>query len=80
MIRTPKERFLADAALAKWHADTVSTPEFAAALEAALLEYSAQCAKSEPSLTLRGAHEFARLFCNLSTPITRPTTIDRDNL
>lgn len=84
MIPSPKERLLADAGLAKWHADTVNTPQFVASMDAALGEYSAQCSRvSSPSdggLMLRGAHEFVRLFCNLSTPVTRPTTKDRDNL
>lgn len=84
MILTPKERFLADATLSKWHIDTVTTPQFTAALDAALLEYGAQCSRekvpADGGLLIRGAHEFANLFCRLSTPVNRPVTRDRDNL
>lgn len=84
MIPSPKDRFLVDVALAKHHADTVGTSQFATALDAALLEYGAQCSRekvpAEGALLLRGAHEFARLFCELSQPRTENKTIDRDNL
>lgn len=84
MIPTPKDRFLADAALSKAHSDTVNSTPFSAALDAALLEYSARCAR-EPdsgvgSLLLRGAHEFSRVLCELSEPRTRNVTKDQDNL
>lgn len=86
MIPSPKERFIADAALAKTHADTVGSTAFVQALDAALLEYGAQCARhampgvDESGLLLRGAHEFARLLTTLAEPRTRETTHDRDNL
>lgn len=83
MIPSPKDRFLSDVVLAKHHTDTVSTTQFAAALDAALLEYGAQCSRGkrkQAGLLLRGAHEFARLFCELSQPRTQTKTIDRDNL
>lgn len=84
MIPSPKDRFLADVTLAKHHANTVSSSEFVEAIDAALLEYAAQCSRekvpSDGGLLLRGAHEFARLFCELSQPRTENKTIDRDNL
>lgn len=84
MIPTPKERFLSDGALAKRHADMVATSEFAVALDAALLEFAAKCARTavpgEGGLMLKGAHEFARVFCELSMPATMISTRDRDNL
>lgn len=84
MIPSPKDRFLSDASLSKRHADTVGTSEFVAAMDAALLEYGAQCSRSNsPSkagLLLQGAHEFARVLCELSEPRIRTTIKDRDNL
>lgn len=84
MIPSPKDRFLADAALSKRHADMVGTSDFADAMDKAMLEYSAQCARSNsPSkagLLLQGAHEFARVFCDLSVPRMKTATKDPDNL
>lgn len=84
MIPSPKDRFLADTVLAKHHADMVSSSQFAAALDASLREYSAQCARSKsPSkagLLLQGAHDFVDVFCNLAEKIVIPATKDRDNL
>lgn len=84
MIPSPKERFLADAALAKQHADLVASSRFIVALDAAMLEYAIQCSRVNPpgegGLLLRGANEFARMFCELANPRIKPTTVDRDNL
>lgn len=83
MIPSPKDRFLADTTLSKHHADMVSSSQFAATLDAALLEYAIQTARGNPSkagLLLQGAHEFSRVFCELSEPRLRPVTKDRDNL
>lgn len=84
MIPSPKDRFLADATLAKRHADTVGTSQFSAALDAALLEYGARCAKEkipgDAGLLLRGAYEFSLVLCELAEPRTRTVIKDRDNL
>lgn len=84
MIPSPKERFLADATLTKHHANTVASSQFIAAFDAAMGEYSMQCSAAknptEAGLLLRGAHEFARIFCELANPRTRTVTVDRDNL
>lgn len=84
MIPSPKDRFLADAALSKTHSDTVSSTPFAVALDAALLEYGKRCSKEkQPEVggtLLRGAYEFAEVFCNLSEPRKQSTVYDPDNL
>lgn len=84
MIPSPKERFLADAALAKQHADLVASSRFIVALDAAMLEYAIQCSRVNPpsdgGLLLRGARQFVFVFCELANPQTKPTTVDRDNL
>lgn len=84
MILSPKDRFLANAELSKAHSNTVSSSHFSIALDAALLEYSAQCSReknpADAGLLLRGAHEFVVTFCDLSEPRMRFETKDRDNL
>lgn len=84
MIPSPKERFVADASLAKKHADMVASSSFIAALDATMLEYAAKCSRTavpgEGGLLLRGAQEFSRLFCELANPIPTLATRDRDNL
>lgn len=84
MIPSPKTRFLADQALAKKHADMVASSPFILALDAALLEYMEECSRTtvpgEGGLKLRGAIEFARVFCNLANPPTKFKTVDPDNL
>lgn len=81
MIPPPKDRFLANVALAKHHADTVGTSQFAVALDAALLQYGEKCSKDENgALLLRGAYEFTRIFCDLSEKRTEVKPVDRDNL
>lgn len=84
MIPSPKDRFLSDSTLYKWHADLVSTSQFASALDAALLEYGSKCSRennpADAGLLLRGAHEFATTFCQLSEPRMRLEIKDRDNL
>lgn len=84
MIPNPKQRFLDSTAVAKWHADLVAKSEFIQALDAAKLEYADACAKAmspgDVGLMLRGATEFARIFCELSMPLKTRTIKDHDNL
>lgn len=84
MIQSPKERFLSNAAASKAHADTVTTPAFQDAIEAALLEYSAKCSRETAPdsghFKSQGAFEFAKLLCNLHVPRQTPTPRDYDNL
>lgn len=84
MMPSPKERFLANAASAKAHSDTVASAAFVQALDAAMLEYASVCASqanpSEGGLMLRGAKGFASVLCGLAMPLSRPKVSDRSNL
>lgn len=79
-----KEKFLANPAASKQHADAVASSWFHEAIQIALLECSSKWAKeSVPEsghYKTQGAFEFLEVFVALSRPSTPAVRKDLDNL
>lgn len=84
MIPTPKERFLANPALKQELGNIVANPAFQAAVEAALLTHSQNCANEDgPDAGYwknKGAFEFVKVLSNLHNPVLKREHKDLDNL